>query len=56
MPDSMRDRMGKVVCDLIETDQNTALILADIGTSYFRMPLRSFPNEFSISASWNKPQ
>ena len=27
MSDTMRDRMGKVVCDLIETDQNTAQAL-----------------------------
>ena len=43
MPDTMRDRMGKVVCDLIETDQNTALILADIGKSYFRDAFKKFP-------------
>jgi transketolase len=36
MPDSMRDRMGKVVNDLIERDPSTALILADISTGHFR--------------------
>ena len=43
MADSMRDRMGKVVCDLIETDQKTALVLADIGTNYFVDALKNFP-------------
>lgn len=43
MPDSMRSRMGKVVCDLIETDQNTALILADISTNYFVEILKKYP-------------
>ncbi len=43
MPDTMRDRMGKVVCDLIEADQNTALILADIGKSYFQDAFKKFP-------------
>jgi transketolase len=44
MPDSMRDRMGEVVNDLIETDLNTALILADISTNHFRDALQRFPN------------
>lgn len=43
MSDSMRDRMGEVVCDLIETDPNAALILADIGKSNFREAFRKFP-------------
>lgn len=36
MSDSMRDRMGKVVNELIESDPKTALVLADISTNYFR--------------------
>jgi transketolase len=36
--------MGKVVCDLIETDQNTALILADISKDYFRDAFERFPD------------
>jgi transketolase len=44
MPDAMRDRMGEVVSDLIETDHDTALILADISSSYFRDALRRFPD------------
>ena len=43
MPDTMRERMGEVVSELIEKDQNTALILADIGTANFRNVLRNFP-------------
>ena len=43
MSDTMRDRMGDVVSDLIETDQNTALILADISTAYFSDVLKKFP-------------
>jgi transketolase len=44
MPDSMRDRMVEVVNDLIETDPNTALILADISAAYFRSALQKFPD------------
>jgi transketolase len=36
--------MGQVVCDLIETDRNTALILADISTGYFRDAFERFPD------------
>ncbi|MBV7326929.1 hypothetical protein KFU94_01445 [Chloroflexi bacterium TSY] len=43
MSDFMRDRMGQVVSALIETDQNTALILADISTNYFVDALKGFP-------------
>jgi transketolase len=43
MSDTMRDRMGKVVSELVETDQNTALILADISKSYFLDVLENFP-------------
>jgi transketolase len=43
MSDFMRHRMGKVVCDLIERDQNTALILADISTNYFVDVSKNFP-------------
>jgi len=43
MPDSMRERMGKVVCDLIESDPKTALVLADISTDYFRDAYEKFP-------------
>ena len=42
MLDSMRDRMGKVVCDLLETDPRTALILADISTNYFQEVKKKF--------------
>ncbi|MEM7125399.1 MAG: transketolase C-terminal domain-containing protein [Chloroflexota bacterium] len=41
--DSMRDRMGQVVCDLIETDPHTALVLADISTAYFLDALKKYP-------------
>jgi transketolase len=44
MPDAMRDRMGEVVSDLLETDHSTALILADISASYFRDAMERFPN------------
>jgi transketolase len=44
MRDAMRDRMGEVVRDLIETDPNTALVLADISTGYFRDAFERFPN------------
>ena len=43
MSDFMRDRMGKVVSDLIETDPKTALILADISTAHFQGVLKNFP-------------
>jgi transketolase len=43
MADTMRDRMGKVVNDLIESDKHTALILADISTDYFQEALRNVP-------------
>jgi len=43
MPDTMRGRMAQVVSDLIETDPNTALILADIGKAQFRDVLERFP-------------
>ena len=44
MPDSMRDRMGEVVSDLIETDHSTALILADIGKDRFWDALKNYPD------------
>jgi transketolase len=44
MAESMRDRMGKVVCDLLETDPHTALVLADISTDYFRDVKKKYPN------------
>jgi transketolase len=44
MPDSMRERMGQVVNELLETDPGTALVLADIGAAYFREALQRFPN------------
>ena len=43
MPDTMRDRMAQVVSELIETDQDTALILAAIGTANFADVLERFP-------------
>jgi transketolase len=36
--------MGEVVNDLIETDPNTALILADISSNYFRDAMARFPD------------
>jgi transketolase len=44
MPDTMRDRMGEVVNELIATDPNTALILAEISKPYFRGAFERFPN------------
>jgi transketolase len=41
--DTMRDRMGQVINDLIETDPKTALVLADISTNYFRAALAQHP-------------
>lgn len=49
MSDSMRDRMGQIVCELIETDQKTALVLADISKAYFADALKNFP-ERAINA------
>ena len=43
MPDTMRDRMAQVVSELIETDPNTALILADIGKADYLDVLERFP-------------
>jgi len=43
MPDTMRGRMAQVVSDLIETDPDTALILADIGKAQFLDVLQRFP-------------
>jgi transketolase len=44
MPDSMRERMGAVVNELLETDPRTALVLADISAGHFREALQRFPN------------
>ena len=44
MSDLMRDRMGEVVSELIETDPNTALVLAAISSQYFRAVLKRYPN------------
>ena len=44
MSDTMRDRMGAVVGDLIETDPQAALILADISANYFRAAMKKFPD------------
>lgn len=43
MSESMRDRMGEVVCDLVESDQGTAVVLADISTNYFRDAFKKYP-------------
>ncbi len=43
MPDTMRNRMDVVVSDLIETDLNTALVLADIGKANFLDAFKNFP-------------
>jgi len=43
MPDTMRGRMAQVVSGLIETDPDTALILADIGKAQFLDLLQRFP-------------
>jgi len=43
MSDSMRDRMGIVVNDLIQADPKTALVLADISNNYFRKASKKFP-------------
>ena len=42
-PATMRDRMGQVINDLIETDAKTALVLADISTTYFREARAKYP-------------
>lgn len=44
MSDSMRERMGQVVADLIESDPKTALVLADISTNYFQQSMKQFPD------------
>jgi transketolase len=44
MPDSMRERMGEVVNELIAKDPSTALVLADISAVHFRDALERFPN------------
>jgi transketolase len=43
MLDSMRDRMGAVVSDLLERDPKTALVLADISTNYFQTAMAKYP-------------
>ena len=43
LSDSMRDRMGKVINALIERDPQTALVLADISTTYFRDAMQKHP-------------
>jgi transketolase len=40
----MRDRMGVVVRDLLETDSHTALVLADISTDYFQDVIEKYPD------------
>lgn len=42
--DTMRDRMGSVVNDLIEADPKTAVVLADISTNYFKAAMDRFPH------------
>jgi transketolase len=42
-PELMRDRMGTVVSDLLETDPKTALVLADISSGYFTRQLQKYP-------------
>jgi transketolase len=42
-PELMRDRMGAVVSDLLETDPKTALVLADISTDYFTHQFQKYP-------------
>jgi transketolase len=44
MSDTMRDRMGAVVCDLLEKDPQTALVLADISANYFREAMQKYPD------------
>lgn len=43
MTDSMRDRMGYVVNELVAADEKTAVILADISTNYFQDAFRQHP-------------
>jgi transketolase len=43
MSDTMRDRMATVVSELVENKMNTALILADISSSYFRDLFKKYP-------------
>ena len=43
MSKSMRDRMGEVVSDLIESDDKTAVVLADISANYFGDAMRKYP-------------
>ena len=43
MSKSMRDRMGEVVTDLIELDDRTAVVLADISTNYFGDAMGKYP-------------
>lgn len=44
MSNSMRERMGTVVNELVENDEKTAVILADISTNYFQEAFRRYPN------------
>jgi len=44
MSDTLRDRMGIVVGDLIETDPKAALVLAHISTNYFRDAVEKYPD------------
>lgn len=44
MSNSMRDRMGSVVSELVETDTQTAVILADISTNYFWQAAKKHPH------------
>ncbi len=43
MSDTMRERMSVLVSDLIETDPNTALVLADISKTNFLDIFKNFP-------------
>ena len=42
-PDTMRDRMGQIINDLIETDPQSALVLAAISANLFRDALARHP-------------
>ena len=41
MSELMRERMGSVVNELIEADEQTAVVLADISVGYFREHCRN---------------
>ncbi len=43
MSNTMREKMGEVVSELVETNEKTAVVLADISVGYFHDAMQKHP-------------